>query len=109
MNRPKSAKPNAATLWRWLSRAVTMGLILIEGTGRKADPLRYWLPNAEERWRAEQPFYDTFGKQRQQLKLPFESLRARKRIDVHNRQFDLDLDRPLKRGEELWPPGSPVE
>jgi len=62
------------------------------------------------RWRAERPFYDIFEKQRQDLKLPFESLRERKGIDAHNAAFDDEhLDRPLKSGEKLWPPGSPEE
>jgi hypothetical protein len=50
-----------------------------------------------------------FEKQRRDLKLPFESLQERKRIDHANSQWKDDLDEPLKPGEKLWPPGSPVE
>jgi len=35
-------KPSAATLRRWLIRAVAGGLVACEGSGRKADPFRYW-------------------------------------------------------------------
>jgi hypothetical protein len=41
-------KPDAATLWRWLSRAATQGVVRQEGTGRPRDPFRYWLPEREE-------------------------------------------------------------
>ncbi len=36
------AKPNAVTLWRWLSRGVELGQIACEGAGHRTDPLRYW-------------------------------------------------------------------
>jgi hypothetical protein len=39
------------TLWRWLDRAVTRGLLRKEGTGEKNDPYRYWLPGQEEKWK----------------------------------------------------------
>jgi hypothetical protein len=42
------AKPDATTLWRWLSRAVAQGIVRQEGTGRPHDPFRYWLPALEE-------------------------------------------------------------
>jgi hypothetical protein len=35
-----------------LTRAVAAGLVCQEGTGRRADPLRYWLPGQEKKWRA---------------------------------------------------------
>lgn len=98
-------KPSSATLWRWLNKALADGLIVTEGTGRKADPYRYWLPNSEERWRAEQPLYDLFAKQERDLKLPFVSLREKRR----SRAESEDWDRPLKRGEKLWPPGAEEE
>jgi hypothetical protein len=41
-------KPEATTLWRWLNRAVAMGQVRQEGTGRPGDPFRYWLPSREE-------------------------------------------------------------
>jgi hypothetical protein len=40
-------KPDATTLWRWLSRAVAQGIVRQEGTGRPRDPFRYWLPERE--------------------------------------------------------------
>jgi hypothetical protein len=39
-------RPSAATLGRWLTRAVAEGRVLCEGSGRKQDGFRYWL--AEE-------------------------------------------------------------
>jgi hypothetical protein len=44
-------KPDPATVWKWLQRGVAQGLIAQEGTGRKNDPFRYWLPGQEEKWR----------------------------------------------------------
>jgi hypothetical protein len=41
--------PESSTLWRWLDRAVAQRVLLREGTGRKNDPFRYWLPGDEER------------------------------------------------------------
>jgi AAA domain len=76
---PDYPKPNAATLWRWLKRAADAHLVLTAGTGRKTDPYRYWLPTSEARWRAESPIYDIMKKQEQELKLPFVSLREKKR------------------------------
>jgi hypothetical protein len=46
-----SEAPTGVTLWRWLERAVGQGLLLREGTGRKNDPFRYWLPGQEEKWK----------------------------------------------------------
>jgi len=37
-------RPGAATLWKWLDRAVQNEMIAWAGTGRKNDPFRYWLP-----------------------------------------------------------------
>jgi len=47
--------PDEVTLWRWLKRAVGLGLVLRDGAGRRNDPFRYWLPGMEEKWRAD-PF-----------------------------------------------------
>ena len=47
--------PDEVTLWRWLKRAVALGLVLRDGAGRRNDPFRYWLPGMEEKWR-EDPF-----------------------------------------------------
>ena len=43
-------RPLAKTLWRWLEQALTRGLVLREGSGRRNDAFRYWLPGQEERW-----------------------------------------------------------
>jgi hypothetical protein len=40
-------RPEATTLWRWLSRAVAQGQVRQEGTGRPHDPFRYWLADRE--------------------------------------------------------------
>ena len=40
--------PDPVTLWRWLDRAVAQGLLLRDGTGRKSDPFRFWLPEKDE-------------------------------------------------------------
>jgi hypothetical protein len=34
-----------------LERAVAGALLLREGSGRKNDPYRYWLPGQEEKWK----------------------------------------------------------
>jgi hypothetical protein len=104
------AKPSLVTLWNWLKRAVADKLIQVEGTGRKADPFRYWLAATEERWRKEHFFYDHFERQRQELKLPFRSLRDRKRDEADNRRFDCDQDSDSEsEGGRIWPPGAPLE
>jgi len=78
---PDFARPDPATLWKWLNRAVETGMILREGAGRKSDPFRYWLPEREEVWR-QSPFYDIIEQQRQALQLPFQSLQEIKRASV---------------------------
>jgi hypothetical protein len=45
---PDFRKPDSATLWRWLERAVARGLVRQEGTGRCNDPFRYWLATNED-------------------------------------------------------------
>jgi hypothetical protein len=50
---PDYSKPDATTLWRWLSRAVVQGIVRQEGTGRPRDPFRYWLPQREQLLRPE--------------------------------------------------------
>ncbi|HZT79901.1 MAG TPA: AAA family ATPase [Gemmataceae bacterium] len=44
-------KPDEKTLWRWLERAVAEGKVLRKGTGLRNSPFRYWLPEAERRWK----------------------------------------------------------
>lgn len=102
-------KPNSTTLWRWLSKTVADGLILMEGTGRKQDPYRYWLPTSEERWRAQQPLYDVFRQMAIDQKLPFVSLREKRRDRAESEASLRDLERPLGPGEKLWPPGAEEE
>jgi hypothetical protein len=43
-------KPDAATLWRWLDRAVDDGRVMASGTGRANNPFRYWLAANVEKW-----------------------------------------------------------
>ena len=45
---PDHPRPDALALWRWLRRAAACGLVRQEGTGRRGDPFRYWLPEREE-------------------------------------------------------------
>ena len=42
---PGMARPHATTLWRWLDRAVELGLACRGGAGTKTDPYRYGLGN----------------------------------------------------------------
>jgi hypothetical protein len=72
-------RPDPATLWKWLKRSLEQGKVACEGSGRKGDPFRYWLPEREAVWK--QDFlYEAMEKQRKELNLPFESLQERKRI-----------------------------
>jgi hypothetical protein len=68
--------PNASTVWRWLDKSVARGLVQCAGSGRKNDPLRYWLAEREAVWQQD-PFYRLVEQQRQDLQLPFESLTQR--------------------------------
>jgi hypothetical protein len=74
---PDFDKPSAGTLAKWLNRAVERSLIAREGTGRKSDPFRFWLPAREEVWK-QNPLYEAIERQRQQLNLPFQSLREKR-------------------------------
>ena len=98
------AKPAPITLWRWLESAVAANLVKVEGKGSKSDPFRYWLAEAEARWR-EDPFYEVMEQQRRDLKLPFQSLRDWKR----NQTGKSDWDAPLPKGARLWPPEAEEE
>jgi hypothetical protein len=44
---PDHPKPSPPTAWAWLERAVAAGLVARDGTGRRNDPFRYWLPERE--------------------------------------------------------------
>jgi archaellum biogenesis ATPase FlaH len=41
-------RPSAATLYRWLERAVTHGLVIRDGNGARCKPFRYWLRSPED-------------------------------------------------------------
>jgi hypothetical protein len=75
---PDFERPERTTLWRWLDRAVQSRMVLCEGSGRKADPFRYWLASTEARWR-EHFLYEVIEEQTRRLKIPFESLGEQKR------------------------------
>ena len=83
-------KPSASNLAKWLARAVQRGLIALEGSGRKADPYRYWLPEREAVWK-ENPLYDFLQEQAQVLRLPFRSLGEKKRIERDNAKLAGDF------------------
>jgi hypothetical protein len=71
-------KPGITALRNWLDRALALGAVVCAGSGRIKDPFRYWLPEREAVWK-QAPLYDVLEEQRQKLKLPFESLRERRR------------------------------
>lgn len=43
-------RPADSTLWTWLERACNLGQLRRQGSGRKTDPFRYWLPDQEQVW-----------------------------------------------------------
>jgi hypothetical protein len=43
----------ALTLWRLLDQAVLQGRVQRDGSGRRNDPYRYWLPGREAAWQHE--------------------------------------------------------
>jgi hypothetical protein len=45
------ALPNPVTLWRALDGAVQHGKLGQDGTGKKCDPLRYFVPGTDVKWR----------------------------------------------------------
>jgi hypothetical protein len=53
---PDFIKPAQVSLWRYLDQAVARGLVRQDGTGRKSDPFRYWLPEKEAQW-LQDPLY----------------------------------------------------
>jgi hypothetical protein len=58
--------PSGTSLRRWLTEAVERGLLRCEGPGTREAPLRYWLPETEEAWKAD-PMYRLFEMDRQVL------------------------------------------
>jgi hypothetical protein len=87
---PDFDKPSVVTLQRWLNRALDRALLLREGSGRRADPYRYWFAKREEHWKETKPFYEFFEQQKKDLKIPFESLREEEATARWNEENDLD-------------------
>ena len=50
---PAATRPPASTLWRWLARAVTLGLLRQDGGTQPSEPHRYWLPDLEKKWQSD--------------------------------------------------------
>jgi hypothetical protein len=87
--------PSAMTVWRRLDKAVEQGVVLCEGKGTRRDPFRYWLPEREAVWKQD-PLQVLIEAQREQLKLPFESLAERRE---KLRQAGESQDGPAERAE----------
>jgi hypothetical protein len=47
---PVCPPPDDITLYRWLERAVSEGLLARDGKGRRNSPFRYWLPEIMFEW-----------------------------------------------------------
>ena len=79
-------KPGDTTLKTWLGRAVERGIIVCEGTGRKADPYRYFLLETEAKWREKMgpELYDLLHEQ--ECKFGWKSLQEKKALD---REYDM--------------------
>jgi hypothetical protein len=65
---PDHPRPDPATVWEWLERAVELGQVLRDGRGRKNDPYRYWLPGQEgkEHWR--QSYFDQMREMQEEMR-----------------------------------------
>ena len=87
-------------LYRSAKEAVERGLILREGTGRKNDPYRYWLPATEAKWREQYPFYDHFEQQRREHKWRWISLQERKRISRDEARLETIGPDPADNGDD---------
>jgi AAA domain len=81
-------KPTLVTLRKWLQRAVDNRMVLCEGSGKKSNPFRYWLPEMEAVWKETNPLYEILEQQRKDLKLPFQALHERKRTEASERCDD---------------------
>jgi len=79
-------KPNPTQLRAWLDRALSLDLILREGSGLKRDPFRYWTADREEVWK-KNIVYEAVQEQMKQLKIPFQSLTEKRRLDRRDRGF----------------------
>jgi hypothetical protein len=53
---PDGRPPAETSLRRWLREAVARGQLGCDGAGTRESPLRYWLPEMEEKWMAD-PLY----------------------------------------------------
>lgn len=53
---PELQRPTANLLWKWLARAQQHGKIVREGTGRRNDPYRYFMPEKMKQWMADPIF-----------------------------------------------------
>jgi AAA domain len=42
--------PSKVSLWRWVAKAVAQAEVCQEGSARRNDPFRYWLPGQEAKW-----------------------------------------------------------
>jgi hypothetical protein len=80
--------------------AIAADLVKFDGTGRKADTFRYWLPSSEARWR-EDPLYEFLESLDKMACNP--NFRP---APTPSPDDDAELP-PDNTG--LWPPGSPVE
>jgi hypothetical protein len=63
------ACPARSSLCRWFDRAVSLGTLACEGSGRKTDPFVYWLPHCEEEWKRD-PLYELHEEQRRLSTIP---------------------------------------
>ena len=68
---PDFLKPTKITLWRWLDHAVKANLLACDGTGRKTQPFRYWLPAREAVWNKD-PIYQVMEQQERERKELFQ-------------------------------------
>jgi len=53
---PDYPRPDAVSVWHWLERGVSRGLIQRDGAGRRNAPFRYWLAERMEQWKKD-PMY----------------------------------------------------
>ena len=75
---PDYAAPCDTTLYNWLLHAVELGLVRQEGTGRKTDPFRYWLPDKDAAWKAD-PVHEFLEQARLNSEQVMKDLRGRGR------------------------------
>jgi hypothetical protein len=66
--------PKAPTLWTWIDEAYKRGLILYQGTGRRGDSYRYYLPEKMLAWK-DDPMYSFEKLMRESRKKAMASLK----------------------------------